>query len=95
MSKIHFPGLGTLRLTIWATYFLIFPILLDMFFKFCWIDFSGFFVYFPLGLPSNMGPIGPVWAGPYWDQRQIVEEYSGMQSSPHHQQGVPLHTYNL
>ena len=64
MSKIHFPGLGTLRLAIWTTYFLIFPICLGNFFNFCLTDFWSIFVYFPLGLPSNMIPIGPVWAGP-------------------------------
>ena len=26
--------------------------------------FGMIFAYFPLGLPSNMAPIGPVWAGP-------------------------------
>ena len=65
ISKIHFPGLGTLRLAIWTTYFPMFPISLGNLFNFLGMSFWAIFAYFPLGLPSNMVPIGPVWAGPY------------------------------
>ena len=47
MSKIHFPGLRTLRLAIWTTYFHLFQYLskgLDLIF---WTDVWVFFPYFP------------------------------------------------
>ena len=43
MSKIHFPGLRTLRLAIWTMYFRVFPTCLcnfsDFFWDNCWVDF--------------------------------------------------------
>ena len=47
MSKIHFPGLRTLRLAIWTTYFIFFQYFskgLDLMF---WTDFGTIFPYFP------------------------------------------------
>ena len=46
MSKIHFPGLGTLRWTICTTYFNVFNIF-EQFFNFFLTDVWTFFAYFP------------------------------------------------
>ena len=46
-----------------------FPIFLIFFPRFVLTDVWSFFAYFPLGLPSNMVPIGPVWAGPIGPSR--------------------------
>ena len=42
MSQIHFPGLGTLRLAIWTTYFPSFPICFGYFFSIFWPIFEQF-----------------------------------------------------
>ncbi len=47
MSEIDFPGLGTLRLGIWTTYFQFFPILFSIFSTFVWSIFGQSLVIFP------------------------------------------------
>ena len=52
MSKIHFPGLRTLRLAIWTRYFRVFPIFLGKFSKYLgtdsWAKFPENLPIFPL-----------------------------------------------
>ena len=47
MSKIHSPGLGTLRLATWTTYFLFFQYFSKGPDLIVWIDFWAIFPYFP------------------------------------------------
>ena len=50
MSKIHFPGLRTLRQAIWTTHFRVFPIFLCKFSFFCGNNFR---TNFPENLPAS------------------------------------------
>ena len=46
---------------------LFFQMFLDIFVSsFCLTEFCVSFAYFDLGMPSNMAPIGPVWAEQPW-----------------------------
>ena len=57
MSRNQFPGLGTLRLAIWTTYFLFFQIFFGyfLFFDFFWLIVGQIFSIFPVWAAVKYG----------------------------------------